>query len=106
MAPVTLHVAAAAKVANAERNLIQHLRKAAALSATTSVSLPPIDGLDERHLDRLVQSGIVGRVSGRYYLDQIALDERSQSRRTAGLVALVVVAGAAVVALLVLATRA
>jgi hypothetical protein len=106
MAAIPVHTAAsAAKAARAERNLIQALRAANAVSATKAAALPAIEGLEDSQLERLVQSGVIGRVSGFYYLDQVALEERTQTRRTAGLVALVIAATAVAVALLVLATR-
>ena len=106
--PVVAHFVAAhsaAAAAAAERKLITQLRSARALSAMRSVALPVIEGLDEKLLDRLVRSGLIGRVSGRYYLDEVAVEERAQARRTAFVISLVVLAAAVTVVLLVLATR-
>lgn len=107
MGAVFVHapVAAAARAANAERKLIAHLRGAKAVSATAATALPAIDGLDDKLLDRLLRSGVLGRSSGRYYVDQAVLEHRAQSRKLAGLVALVIAAAGAAVALIVLATR-
>jgi hypothetical protein len=91
MATTALAVAAA----RAEREIVEHLRRARATTPETAVTLPELRPVGERRLRRLVDAGVVRPGSAGHYLDETLYASYRADRR--GVVIAVLVAVLALV---------
>lgn len=87
-------------IRRAERRIIDRLRDSGATSYTTAQPLSDLRLFEEQRLRRLLSAGAIREAeSGRYFLDEAALDAYSQQRRKR---VLFVVGGALAAALAVI----
>lgn len=82
----------------AQRHIVLRLRDAGAISAVTAQPLPGLRPMQQRHLGRLLEDGVVYQVGAdRYWVDEGKWSEYRRLRRIIGLTAAAI--GLAVVAL-------
>ncbi len=90
-------IAAAAR--RAERDIIEPLRAAGAVSPATAQPIAPLSGMAGRRFERLISAEVIRQASsGRYFLDEAEFAAYRRRRRTVAitLVVMMIVIGLAV----------
>lgn len=74
--------AIAVALTRAERRLIDHLRRAGAISPATARALPELRGIEEGRLERFLAAGVIREPApGSYYVDEAVYATFRRDRR-------------------------
>ena len=90
----------AAAAMRAEREIVDHFRRAGATSPERAVQAPDLRPLGERRLSRLVKAGILRPADGGLWLDERLYESYHSDRRTALLFVVLAIVGIAISVLL------